>query len=299
MSRLPSDLQREVEAAWGARLARPVTIAGTDPVGGGCISPTARLRGDGGEQAFLKWGVPGDTPPGLFAAEATALRALGDAGALRVPEVLAAGDTGGGWLLLEWLEPGRATARTWRVLGQGLAALHRSRAERFGWPRPNFIGSLPQANDWSASWAEFWRARRLEPQLEAAAHYFSAADRRRFQRLLEALPELLAEVEEEGPSLVHGDLWGGNLHVTADGTPALIDPSTYYGHREVDLAMSELFGGFDGDFYRAYDEAWPRLPGYRERRRAIYQLYYLLVHVNLFGGGYVGSTLSALAAAGA
>ena len=298
MSRLPPALERAVAAAWGARLGREVAIADSAPVGGGCISATARLRSDRGEQAFLKWGMPGDTPAGLFAAEATSLRALRETNALRVPEVIALGESDASWLLLEWLEPGRATARTSQELGRGLVALHRHCAERFGWPEPNFIGSLPQANDWSASWPEFWRAQRLEPQLARAAGFFSAGDRRRFDRLLSALPELLAGAGEEGASLVHGDLWGGNLHVTADGTPALIDPSSYYGHREVDHAMSELFGGFDRAFYAAYDEAWPRRPGYREHRRAIYQIYYLLVHVNLFGGGYVGSTLSALAAAG-
>jgi len=132
------------------------------------------------------------------------------------------------------------------------------------------------------------------PQLERAyaGGYFAGPERRRFDRLLERLEEWLAPVAEEGPSLLHGDLWSGNVHVLASGEAALVDPSCYRGHREVDLAMTELFGGFGGGFRAAYEEAWPLLPGYAESRRAVYQLYYLLVHVNLFGDAYVNRTLS-------
>ena len=301
MSRIPADVERGVVTAWGARLGREPRIAASAPVGGGCISPSVRLESAAGDIAFLKWGVPGDTPAGLFTAEARSLAALAAVGAIRVPEVLAASEQGAGWLLLEWLEPGRPAAGTWEALGRGLAALHGSRTRRYGAAADNFIGSLPQANGWLDGWAAFWGEHRLEPQLRraCAAGHFSPADRRRFDRLLQALPERLAGTEAEGASLLHGDLWSGNVHVTAGGTAALVDPSSYHGHREVDLAMSELFGGFQGDFYRAYAGAWPLLPGYDPLRRAVYQLYYLLVHVNLFGGGYVPTTLAALAHAGA
>ncbi|MGH7553627.1 MAG: fructosamine kinase family protein, partial [Longimicrobiales bacterium] len=203
------------------------------------------------------------------------------------------------WLLLEWLEPGRANTRTMPDLGNVLARAHHNRGEAFGWPTDNFIGSLPQGNDWMKSWPEFWRSRRLLPQLERAyaAGHFDARDRRRFDVLLERLEVALANAAGDGPSLLHGDLWSGNVHVMRDGSAALVDPSSYYGHREVDLAMAELFGGFDRAFFDAYREAWPVAEGYREVRRPIYQLYYLLVHVNHFGAGYVAGSKAAVEAA--
>lgn len=187
----------------------------------------------------------------------------------------------------------------WERLGTGLASLHRVRAERHGWPSDNVIGSLPQANGWMDEWPAFWRERGLGPQLRLAydSGWFEPSARRRFDALLDRLDEFLAPAAEDGPSLLHGDLWSGNVHPTADGEAALIDPASYHGHREVDLAMAELFGGFDTTFHDAYREAWPLADGYDEARRAIYQLYYLLVHVNLFGGGYVARTLGALGAA--
>ncbi|MDX1674517.1 MAG: fructosamine kinase family protein, partial [Longimicrobiales bacterium] len=203
------------------------------------------------------------------------------------------------WLLLEWLEPGSGGPGAWRRLGAELAALHRHGDDRFGADADNFIGSLPQANGRTDSWPDFWRDRRLEPQLRQAVDrgLMDDGDRRRFDALFDRLEEILAVGSEEGPSLLHGDLWSGNVHMTDDGA-AVIDPSVYHGHREVDLAMAELFGGFERGFFEAYDDGWPRTAGYAPTRRAVYQLYYLLVHVNLFGSGYVGRTRSALASAG-
>jgi fructosamine-3-kinase len=166
------------------------------------------------------------------------------------------------------------------------------RADAFGWAADNFIGSLPQANSACVRWPQFWAEQRLFPQWERARRsgHFDAADGRAFRRLLARLDDLLAPGDADGPSLLHGDLWGGNVHVISGGEAALIDPSTYHGHREVDLAMAELFGGFGASFLPAYREAWPLAPGYDEARRALYQLYYVLVHVNLFGAGYVAGT---------
>jgi fructosamine-3-kinase len=153
----------------------------------------------------------------------------------------------------------------------------------------NFMAGLPQANGAAASWAEFWRARRLEPQLELARRGGKSVGKAaEWDRLMERLPELLAPAEADGPSLLHGDLWGGNV-LAAPAGPALIDPAVYRGHREADLAMTELFGGFGDGFHAAYGEAWPLQPGYSVRR-AVYQLWYLLIHVNLFGGGYGAQT---------
>lgn len=286
---LPGRVQGEVEARFGA-----VRVAGA--VGGGCIHPAVRLETADGP-IFLKYGEP--APAGLFASEAGGLRALrAAADGLRVPEVLAVSDPGAdggaGWLALEWLEPSRAGDGEAERLGRGLARLHRIRTAGWGWEEDGFIGSLPQRNAPAAAWAAFWAERRIEPMLRRArgtgASIGSGAE---WDRLLAALPALLVEAEADGPSLLHGDLWNGNVLHTDRG-PALVDPAVYRGHREVDLAMSELFGGFGPAFYDSYREAWPLRPGYAEVRRGIYQLYYLLVHVILFGSGYAARTAGTL-----
>ena len=304
---VPAEVRRAVESALRAVHGTEAGIADTAPVGGGCISPTARVRTGDGATFFLKWGGE-EALDALLAAEARGLEALAAAQAVRVPEVVARGPAASAgsaaespaWLLLEWLEPGDPGRGSWERLGRELAALHRHRGERFGAAEGNFIGSLRQENDPSEDWAAFWRDRRLEPQLRMAidAGFLGDRDRRAFDRLFGRLDELLAPATDDGPSLLHGDLWSGNVHMMADGTPAIIDPSVYHGHREVDLAMAELFGGFAPAFRHAYQEAWPLAAGYRSARRAVYQLYYLLVHVNLFGAGYVGRTRGALESVG-
>jgi protein-ribulosamine 3-kinase len=302
---VPADVLRSVEAAL-RQAGADAGISDASPVGGGCISPTARLRTRHGATYFLKWGG-GDDLDALLAAEARGLGALAAAGEVRVPGVVARGDaveTGSGgapaWLLLEWLEPGGARQGSWERLGRELASLHRHRADRFGAEADNFIGSLRQSNDPAEDWPAFWRDRRLEPQLRMAvdAGLLGDRDREAFDRLFGRLDSLLAPALDDGPSLLHGDLWSGNVHMMADGTPAIIDPSVYHGHREVDLAMADLFGGFEATFRHAYEEAWPLAPGYASVRRPVYQLYYLLVHVNLFGTGYVGRTRGALESVG-
>jgi protein-ribulosamine 3-kinase len=290
---LPAAVRRGVEARFGhVREARPV--------GGGSINAVLRLELPDGP-AFLKYAP--DAPAGIFPAEARALRALRAAAGtgLRVPDVLAAHDPAAegapgepGWLLLEWIEPGAPGPGYDERLGRGLAALHRPAGGRWGWEEDNFIGPLPQSNAAAPTWAEFWRGRRLEPLLRRARDAGYADDAREWARLLDRLLDLLAPAEEDGPALLHGDLWGGNVLPAATGEPCLVDPAAYRGHREVDLAMSELFGGFTARFRAAYHEARPLLPGYREGRRAAYQLFYLLVHVVLFGGGYVVRTRAAL-----
>jgi protein-ribulosamine 3-kinase len=302
--RLPDPIRGAVEAALAGAAGGTGAIAALRPVGGGCISPTARLETATGAAFFLKLGAPG-LPGGMLAAEADGLRALAAAGAVRVPGVVGCGGEGpDAWLLLEWLEPGRPGPDTWADLGRALAALHRAGAggtPTYGADRPNYIGSLHQDNTPARRWSEFWRDRRLEPQLRAALDRGLLTDRdhRRFDALFAELDPLLSPADDDGPSLLHGDLWNGNVHVMEGGVAALVDPSAYRGHREVDLAMADLFGGFPSPFRAAYTEAWPLAPGYEPARRAVYQLYYLMVHVNLFGAGYVAGTRSALAAAGA
>lgn len=280
---IPAVVCQRVEGRYGA-------IHRVTPVRGGCINSAVRLGLDGGA-AFLKWHLA--APAGLFAAEAAGLERLRAARTeLRVPEVLDAWDTG---LLLEWLEPAPRGTASGEQLGRGLAELHRA---PIGGPAPdNWIGPLPQENTRAPSWAEFWIARRLEPQLRRARDQGrmpgSAAE---WEALFAHMPEALAPAEEDGLSLLHGDLWSGNVLHTRSG-PALVDPAVYHGHREVDLAMTELFGGFNAAFYATYAESWPLLPGYADTRRSIYQLYPLLIHVDLFGGGYIGQTAHLLRSA--
>jgi fructosamine-3-kinase len=211
-----------------------------------------------------------------FAAEADGLAALRSNG-MRAPEPLSHGQAGDqAYLLLELLELNGT--RDFPALGRMLAEAHRRPAPRFGLHRDNFIGATPQPNDWCDDWAEFWRERRLRPQLELAR-------RNGFDLSLGGITSCL-EGYRSAPSLLHGDLWSGNAGFTRDG-PVVFDPAVYYGDREADLAMTELFGGFPREFYSAYEAAYPLERGY-EKRKHLYNLYHLLNHLNLFGAGYLG-----------
>jgi protein-ribulosamine 3-kinase len=285
---LPADLQRQIELEIGEQINQ------SHAVGGGCISNTARVDFNSGARAFLKWSRSGEHPETMLREEAASLEAIAATRTVRVPAVLSAGiGAAYQWLLLEWLEPGPRTRKNQRALGEQLAELHKASSKTFGWPHDNFIGSLPQSNRQHKDWSEFWGAERLQPQLKMAKSHLGDGGLGGFDALIAELPQLLDAVADERPSLLHGDLWSGNMHMLADGSAALIDPSTYYGHREVDIAMSKLFGGFSDDFYDAYSASWPHRDGL-ERRIIIYQLYYLLVHVNLFGGSYVQQTMNAV-----
>lgn len=281
---LPSAIERAVADTLAGMGAGALTRS--SPVGGGCISPAARIDTADGGRYFLKW-EERSAPEDFFRSQAAGLQAMAETDSVRVPHVVAAADR---WLLLEWLDPGTAEADTWTDLAMRLAALHRQSRPAFGWDKDNYIGSLPQANGTRSTWPVFWAEQRIGPQWErsCAAGYFGPTDQADFRKLLAVLDDVLAPGNEDGPSLVHGDLWGGNVHIMAGGEAALIDPATFHGHREVDLAMAEMFGGFDRSFHHTYREEWPLHPGYEEERRDLYQLYFQLVHVNLFGQGYVG-----------
>ena len=266
------------------------TFVQVEAIGGGCIHPAARIHTASGSTVFLKWG----TTPGRggFGVEAAGLAAISAAGGPRVPEVLAF-ESGGpglrGWILLEFIESGLPTPRTPRLLGSGLARLHCPLDEsRPGWEEDGFIGSLPQSN-WAdqAAWPEFWQKKRLRPQWALAERYFDDEMRMAWDRLMERMEPALSVWEADGLSLLHGDLWSGNVLTDSEGGPVLVDPAVYRGHREVDLAMMELFGGFDSGVIEQYQLEVPLAKGYQESRRDLYQLYPLLVHVNLFGAGYV------------
>lgn len=272
-----------VAAALGTR------IVDWQPVGGGDINAAHAARLADGSTVFVKSNA--SAPPGMFAAEARGLGWLSEARALRIPAVLALGPA---FLVLEHLAAGPRRADHDELLGRGLAALHRSGAPGFGLDHDNFIGRLPQANGPLFTWAAFYRERRLLPQLSMAvdAGLASPAMRRGFDRLLPRLEELVGPPEP--PARLHGDLWGGNAMADEAGRPCLIDPAAYGGHREVDLAMMRLFGGFGGRVFDAYAEAFPLAVG-SDERVPLYQLYFLMAHVNLFGTSYLGSVERTLA----
>jgi len=252
-------------------------------VAGGSISECYAWRCDA---ALLFVKVAPRAALGAFEAEAAGLAALAGPQALRVPRVIACGCTAAeAFLALEWIDAGAADARCEERLGRGLAAIHAVTAMRFGLETDNRIGRTPQLNGWSSDWTGFFRERRLRPQLQLAAQRgFGALLDEAGARLLEALPALLAG-HRPTPSLLHGDLWGGNWFASRDGDPVIFDPAVYYGDREADLAMTGLFGGFGGPFYRAYRAAAPLASGWQSRAE-LYNLYHVLNHANLFGGGY-------------
>ncbi len=275
-----------LSAAIGARLSetlgRCVDLRLAGGVGGGCIHRTYRAT-DGGHSWFVK--ANHASRADLFAAEADGLRALAR-GPLRVPQVICSGEADRqSYLVLEWLDLGAGAPRDYAKLGEQLAHLHALTGPQHGWQRDNYIGSTPQSNAMEVSWPRFFGHARLAPQLALARTNGHTALCAKGDALLENLPRLFGG-HAPRPSLLHGDLWGGNAGFLDNGTPVIFDPAVYYGDRETDVAMTELFGGFPEDFYAAYRAHSPLDSGYRVRK-TLYNLYHVLNHANLFGGGYV------------
>lgn len=265
---------------------RPFMPLQQSATAGGCINQAFILQGEDGRRFFVKHNAAARLA--MFEAEAAALHELAGCGAIRVPQVIGTTTDGAhAYLVMEAISFGRAGREGDARLGRELAALHRHRASQFGWWRDNTIGSTPQPNRQHHDWPTFWREQRLGHQLRLLAA--NGYDRRvveRGERLCARL-EGLFDGYSPVPSLLHGDLWSGNYGFDSAGSPVLFDPASYYGDREADLAMTELFGGFAPAFYQAYAEAWPLDPGYRIRK-VLYNLYHILNHVNLFGTGYLG-----------
>jgi len=268
------------------------TVEALRPVAGGDVNEAFGLELGDGRRAFAK--TRRAVPDGFFAAEARGLAWLAEAPGPAVPEVLGILEDPPA-LLLAWIEAAPAPPGGDARLGRELAALHAAGAPGFGGEADNFIGPLPQSNRPRADWATFYAEERLAPRIRAArdAGRIDAGLARGLDELRARLPARVGPAEP--PARLHGDLWGGNALFDAGGRPWLIDPAAYGGHREVDLAMMLLFGGFGPDCFAAYHEAHPLAPGWRERT-PLYQLYPLLVHVELFGAGYAGSLRRALAA---
>ena len=251
------------------------------PMSGGCINQAWRIESRDDVRYFVK--LNDAHKLSMLEAESAGLTAIAATHTVHVPRPITCGISGEhAFLVLEYLDlNGNGNAR---LLGEQLAALHRTQALQFGFSQDNTIGETPQKNTWSSDWIAFWCEQRLGFQLDLAVRNGYGDLQKQGQRLLEKLPELF-DGYSPVPSLLHGDLWGGNHAFTADGAPVLFDPAPYYGDREADLAMTELFGGFDPEFYAAYRAAWPLDAGYATRK-LLYNLYHILNHANLFGGSY-------------
>ncbi len=266
-----------------------MTVLGRRRVSGGDINEAYLVWLADGRKVFLKENAKANVD--FFAAEVEGLAAILATGAIGAPKAETYGTYGDrSFLLMEYLEPGDVAKDKWERFGHALADMHRADTtalfpeKKYGFPRDNYIGAGEQKNAGKDSWVEFFRDCRLLPQLERARKALLPEDIRRIERLMEHLDEHL--VEPEQPSLLHGDLWGGNFLTGPDGQAWLIDPATYVGCAEADIAMTELFGGFSGAFYSAYRESGLLMSGY-EDRRDIYNLYHMLNHLNLFGGSYL------------
>lgn len=280
-------------AKLAARLGSPV--ARSTPAAGGDINQAFHVWLQDGRELFVK--TQSAALPGLFRDEARGLAWLAQADALRVPEVLLAAEAdadGPACLVLAWVERGTRGRNYAEQLGTGLARLHRTAAACFGLDHDNYLASLRQDNTRSERWGNFYAERRIAPlaQLAALRGELPQALQHRLERLLVRIPDLVGD--EEPPARLHGDLWSGNVLCDESGTPVLIDPAVYGGHREIDLAMMRLFGGFSDAVFDAYHAACPLSPGHEERV-PLYQLYPLLAHVNLFGSAYLSQVSHCIA----
>lgn len=250
-------------------------------VSGGCINQGYAVS-QGDRSFFVK--VNQASQVEMFQAEAIGLKQMGETKTIRVPEPICWGvAANSAYIVLEWLQFGRSNSQSWEKMGQNLAAMHRyTGSKSFGWEQNNTIGSTPQINTWTENWAEFFTQYRIGYQLQLAGRRGGSFPDTK--RVLAAIEQSLSDRQPQ-PSLVHGDLWSGNAGMLVSGEPVILDPATYWGDPEVDIAMTELFGGFPATFYQSYNEVFSLDSGYKQRK-TIYNLYHILNHFNLFGGGY-------------
>lgn len=276
---IPDTIKRQIHEVLGYK------IESAQRLSGGSINQAAKVMLSDGQLYFLKWNTSAD--PDMFKKEEKGLQLLRSAEtSLRVPEVLATGGTenGTGFLLQEFIIEGQSKPDSAKNFGKELAALHKHHEKRYGLDHDNYIGKLPQSNNWHDDWIDFFIKERMAPQLKLAtdAGKLKSNTVAHFESMYKQLPDIFPD---EPPSLLHGDLWGGNYFFDEDGRATIYDPAAYYGHREIELAFTYLFGGFLGDFYDAYNEIYSTEQGFNQRKD-IYNLYPLLVHTNLFGGSY-------------
>lgn len=274
-----TQLSQQISDATGT----PFRVERHSSIGGGCINSAFRIEGHD-QHYFVKLNTADRLD--MFVAEAEGLQALASAGAIKVPQPVCYGTSAGqAYLVMELLEMGGGKGNVMSEFGRQMAALHRHTQDKYGWQRDNTIGSTHQPNDPDHDWLSFWHEQRLGYQLQLAERQGGSG------RMLRKGEQLLAEQAafftdyQPLASALHGDLWSGNYSILTSGEPVIFDPAFYYGDREADLAMTELFGGFGADFYAAYNEAWPLDSGYKVRK-TFYNLYHILNHFNMFGGGY-------------
>jgi protein-ribulosamine 3-kinase len=261
------------------------------PVGGGSINQTYRLHY--GQERFFCKANSATKFPHLFESEKAGLTMLANVGKQKTPQVIDCFEAEGSqFLLLEWIEPGDRSEAFWKRFGEQLAALHSVNGDQFGLEEDNYMGSVPQQNNPHTDWCQFFAKERLFPLMQrcSAANLFSGNESSLLESLVQKLPTIF---NDEDPSLLHGDLWSGNFLCTENTEPVLIDPAIYYGHRSVDMAMTTLFGGFREPFYEAYNYHYPLPSNYREQW-AVCNLYPLLIHLYLFGTGYLSSVRNTL-----
>ena len=284
----PDVLKKSVESTLSTHFEKQVKISDIRSIGGGCINEASLLQTNIGRY-FIKYNSA-SAYPGMFEKETTGLKILADTKTIEIPEIIGAAETGKyTYLLLQYIEDGVSSLNFWDNFGKKLADLHRNTNDSFGLDHDNYIGSLVQRNNPHPDFLSFFITQRIVPQLTEAFNKgaFTKSETRYFDSLFNTLHNI---IPVEKPALIHGDLWSGNYIVNANGSPCLIDPSVYYGHREADIAMTKLFGGFQPEFYHAYNQAWPMDKDWQKRMN-IFNLYPLLVHVNLFGGSYSGQVL--------
>jgi fructosamine-3-kinase len=279
---LPKILTQKITSITGTNITK------TTPTGGGSICNAARLDMADDRQLLVKW--RSRSVAGMFTAEAKGLQLMRATDTLRIPAIVIYEESDGdcpAFIVMEWLGQGGRGSDTGKALGHGLAEMHRHTNDVFGLDHDNLIGANPQPNQPADNWVDFFREQRLGFQMELAGRngYLHKQRAKLLERLLARLDDWLPA--NPPASLLHGDLWGGNWIVTDAGDPALIDPAVYYGHREAELAFTELFGGFPASFYQAYNESWSLDSDYT-KRKDLYNLYHLLNHLNLFGEGYGG-----------
>jgi|AntRauTorcE11898_2_1112593.scaffolds.fasta_scaffold11459_3 fructosamine-3-kinase len=276
---IPESLNEQVEELLNQ------AVKNIRPISGGSINQAAKITTGDNQTFFLKWNASAASD--MFPKEEKGLSLLYSAkSGLLVPEIIGSGSTRENidFLVIEFIPQGSANTDSAQQFGRRLAALHKNTADHYGLEHDNYIGKLPQSNTQHGNWTEFFVEERLQPQLRAAIKNgkFSSSITKNFEQLYNQLPDSLAD---EPPSLLHGDLWGGNYFYDDKGKPVIFDPAVYYGNREIEIAFTHLFGGFSSGFYEAYKQAFPMQPNFNERKD-IYNLYPLLVHTNLFGGSY-------------
>lgn len=287
---MKAELRQAIEETIGSATGTTASIVETRSCSGGCIHIAQLVVLNDPREFFVKSGT---NVSRMYEQEASGLLAIDAANALRVPKVIGQVSVNGtDALVLEAIQEGSKPKGFFEQFGKNLARLHRESTSRgFGWETANWIGATPQANTWRDGWAEFFVSERIEPQLKLAKSKGLAQPPliSLWNKLVHRIPGLLAG-SGEPPALLHGDLWNGNFMCDSSGEPVVFDPATYYGHREMEFAMTQLFGGFPQSFYEAYDREWPLLDGWQDRVE-LYKLYHLLNHLNLFGSGYYSGCL--------